>query len=126
MRVVTTVITGLVLLVGLSLGVYKYVHDSSQSMVGQLEQVETMIQNAKWDGAKVQLEQTKVSWDQTKYWWTILLDHQELDNIDLSMSRLQRYVDTQGLSLSLGELSALKMLVDHISDKEAFNLRNIL
>ncbi|MDI6813588.1 MAG: DUF4363 family protein [Desulfitobacteriaceae bacterium] len=126
MRVVTTVITGLVLLVGLSLGVYKYVHDSSQTMVGQLEQVETMIQNAKWDGAKVQLEQTKVSWDQTKYWWTILLDHQELDNIDLSMSRLQRYVDTQGLSLSLGELSALKMLVDHISDKEAFNLRNIL
>ncbi len=126
MRVVTTVITGLVLLVGLSLGVYKYVHDSSQSMVGQLEQVETMIQNAKWDGAKVQLEQTKISWDQTKYWWTILLDHQELDNIDIGMSRLQRYVDTQGLSLALGELSALKMLVDHISDKEAFNLRNIL
>lgn len=126
MRVVSTVVMGLVLLVGLSLGAYKYIHDSAQSMVGQLDQIEVTIQDGTWDRAKVQLKQAHTSWDKTKYWWTILLDHQEIDNIDVSMSRLQRYVDTQGLSLSLGELSALKMLMDHISDKEAFNLRNIL
>lgn len=126
MRVVSTVITGLVLLVGLSMGAYKYIHDSAQSMVGQLDQVEVAIEKGTWDRAKVQLEQAHTSWDKTKYWWTILLDHQEIDNIDVSISRLQRYVDTHGLSLSLGELSALKMLVDHIADKEALNLRNIL
>lgn len=126
MRAVSTVIVGLVLLVGVSLGAYKYVHDSAQTMVGQLEQVETMIQQGQWDSSGDKLAQMRTYWDKTKYWWTILLEHQEIDNIDVSISRLQRYIDTKGLSLSLGEVSTLKMLVDHIADTQAFTLRNIL
>jgi len=126
MRVISTVLIGLVLLIGISLGSYKYVHDSAATMVGQLDQVETMIQRGQWESSQSKLAQMQTSWDSTKYWWTILLDHQEIDNIDVSISRLQRYIDTQGLSLSLAEVSTLKMLVDHVADTQAFTLRNIL
>ncbi|MHB1652111.1 MAG: DUF4363 family protein [Desulfitobacteriaceae bacterium] len=126
MRVLTAIIVGLVLLVGISLGSYKYINSSAQDIETHLDKVEQMVRSGRWETAGVELETTKNFWDKEKYWWTILLNHQEIDNIDISISRLESYVETRGLVLSLGELSALKMLVDHIADNEAITIRNIL
>lgn len=126
MRVITGVVAGLVLLIGLSFGSYRYINKTSQNMISQFDLVEQSIQDSRWETAKAQLQAAENTWDQTKYWWTILLNHQEIDNIDVSISRLKTYISSQGLALSLGEVSALKMYVDHISDTEAITVRNIL
>lgn len=126
MRVITGVVAGLVLLIGLSFGSYRYINKTSQNMISQFDLVEKSIQDGRWETAKAQLQTAENTWDQTKYWWTILLNHQEIDNIDVSISRLKTYISSQGLALSLGEVSALKMYVDHISDTEAITVRNIL
>lgn len=126
MRTLTTVVVVLVLLLGVSSLSYSYVSGSAHNLTAQLDRVEQMVQNGKWADARRELQTAQNTWDKTKYWWTILLNHQEIDNIDISMSRLQKYIETQGLVLSLGELSALKMLVDHISDNEVVNIRNVL
>jgi hypothetical protein len=41
------------------------------------------------------------------------------------MSRLEQYVETKALSLSAGEVSTLKQLVEHIADKEKPTLHNV-
>lgn len=125
MRTLTTVTIIIVLLFGGSFASYRYIQTSAQHLSSQLETVETSITTQKWDAAQNQLQTAQQRWDQTKTWWTVLLDHQEIDNIDISMKRLEKYIATQGSSLSLGELSALQLLVEHISDTEKLNLRNI-
>lgn len=122
----TGVIFGLVLLVGISLGSYRYINASAKEIGTHLDRVEQMIQTGKWETAESELGNAEDSWDKTKYWWSILLNHQEIDNIDVSITRLEKYIQSQGLALSLGEISTLKMLVEHVSDTEAFTIRNIL
>ena len=88
--------------------------------------VEQSISTQLWDAAQMELNITQQDWDKSKTWWTILLDHQEIDMIDLSLKRLDKYIITQNLPLSLGEVAALELLINHIADTEQLNLRNIL
>ncbi|CAA7602906.1 Protein of unknown function DUF4363 [Acididesulfobacillus acetoxydans] len=126
MRNLKIVAVVLVLLLGASFFSFSYISRSARTLTAQLGRVERSVQDGKWQEAGNELKTAQTSWEKTKYWWTILLNHQEIDNIDISMSRVQKYIETKGAVLSLGELSTLRMLVDHVSDNEAFNVRNIL
>lgn len=126
MRTITTVTICFVLLLVLSLGSYRLIESTSNTLSTQLEKVENSINQQKWERAKQEMNLTQATWDKTKNWWTVLLDHQEIDNIDVSINRLGKYVDLRRSALSLGEVSALKLYVGHIADTEVFNLKNIL
>ena len=126
MRTVPAIIVIIVLLLGGSLTTYRYLHTTSQVLATQLEEVEQSISTQKWEVAQKELNTALQSWGKIKTWWTILLDHQEIDNIDMSINRLEKYIQTRDFSLSLGEVSVLKLLVDHISETEKLNLQNIL
>lgn len=126
MRTVGTIFSISFLILAFSLGTYQYIDSSSQGLVRQLEAVESLIDSQNWEQASEDLAKTEKSWEKTKTWWTILLDHQEIDNIDVSLQRTIKYVQSQSTALSLGELSALILLVDHIAETESFTLTNIL
>ena len=126
MRTVSTIVIIVVLLLGGSLTTSRYLQTTTLTLGAQLEAVEQSISTQKWEVAQKELNTAQQRWDKNKTWWTVLLDHQEIDNIDISMNRLEKYLETHDVSLSLGEVSALKLQVDHISDTEKLNLRNIL
>lgn len=126
MRTIPTIVIIVVLLLGGSLTTYRYLQTTTLTLGAQLEAVEQSISTQKWEVAQKELNTAQQHWDKNKTWWAVLLDHQEIDNIDISMNRLEKYIETHDVSLSLGEVSALKLQVDHISDTEKLNLRNIL
>ncbi len=126
MQIITTLIIVFILMIAGSLSSHNYINSTSKNLVTHLENVQESVQNQKWSIAQEQLELTQTSWDKTKYWWTILLDHHEIDNIDLSSQRLKQYIKAQDKTLSLGEVSALEMLFEHIADTEALTFKNIL
>ncbi|MDR3543482.1 MAG: DUF4363 family protein [Desulfosporosinus sp.] len=121
-----TIIIIVVLLLGGSWTTYRYLQTTTLALGTQLESVEQSISAQKWKTAQKDLNTAQQRWNQNKTWWTVLLDHQEIDNIDISMTRLEKYLKTQDISLSLGEVSTLKLQIDHISDTEKLNLQNIL
>ncbi|MDR3586436.1 MAG: DUF4363 family protein [Desulfosporosinus sp.] len=121
-----TIVIIVVLLLGGSWTTYRYLQTTTQALGTQLETVEQSISTQKWEVAQKELNTALQRWDKNKTWWTVLLDHQEIDNIDFSMTRLEKYIETQDMPLSLGEVSTLKLQVNHISDTEKLNLQNIL
>jgi hypothetical protein len=125
LRTLPTIVIIVVLLLGGSLATYRYIETTSHSLENQLKTVEQSAAARKWENAQKELNTAQLRWDKTKNWWTVLLDHKEIDSIDISMKRLEKYIETQDVSLSLGEVSALKLLVNHINDTEKFTLRNI-
>ncbi len=126
MRTHLTIVIIVILLLGGSLVSYQYIQRTTQSLGTQISTVEQSISGQQWDIAQRKLKETQQRWDENKIWWTILLDHQEIDKIELSLSRLDKYVETQNLPLSLGEASTLELLINHISETEKFTLENIL
>jgi len=126
LRTLITIGILVVLLIGGSLTSYQYIETSTLAISAPLETVEQCISTQEWQVAQKELDTTQQRWDKNKDWWTVLLDHEEIDTIDISLKRLEKYIEAQDVSLSLGEVSALKLLVDHIFDTEKLNFQNIL
>ncbi len=126
MRVIYSMIIVFILMIAGSFSSYNYINSTTKNIVTHLENLEESIQNKKWNVAQEQMELTQSAWNKTKYWWTILLDHHEIDNIDLSTQRLKQYLKSQDTTLSLAEVSALELLFEHIADTETLTIRNVL
>lgn len=126
MRTLTTIFTIVFILAGGSFISHDYIQRTTHSLVAQLGTVEQSISVQNWQNAQRELDRTSGRWDKNKTWWTILLNHEEIDTIDLGMKRLEKYMTAEDKSLSLGEVSALMLLFDHIADSDQLTIRNIL
>lgn len=126
MRTLPTIFIIMALLLGGSFASYQYIQSTTQSIDSQLASVEQTISTQQWDTAQKELNITQQHWNKSKTWWTILLDHQEIDKIDLSLKRLDKYIVSRNFPLSLAEVSVLELLINNILNTEKLNLRNIL
>jgi hypothetical protein len=116
----------IVLLLGFGTFWYSnYINKSADSIVQKLNDVEVFINEQKWDEAGKELSQISREWEKTKKAWSVLLHHQEIDNIDIGMKKVEKYIEGKSSVLGLGELSALRLLINHISDTESLSLQNI-
>jgi len=125
LRTLITIIIIVIILLGGSFASYRYVQSSTQTMGALLGSVEDSITVQKWEGAQEELNTAQQNWNNDNTWWSILLDHQVIDNIDINMKRLKKYIGVHDVSQSLGEITVLKLLFEHIYDTELFTLKNI-
>ncbi len=125
MRTFTSIIIITLLLLGGAFSSYQYIKTSTQALGIPLNTVEQSVTDQKWKLAGDELNNAQLSWAKIKKWWTILLDHQDINNIDISLRRLDSYIQAEDLSQSLGELSDLKYQVNQIFESAKLNWKNI-
>lgn len=99
---------------------------SARELSGKVESIAGSITDQNWEQAEKQMSSLEKTWNSKKNWWPALIDHQEIDNIDFSMARIKEYINARDPGLSRGEISTLKLMINHIPAKEALNLGNIL
>lgn len=126
LRTVATIIVIVLFFSIGSISSYRFVEKSTQTAAVHIQVIEESIQSQKWQAAKNELEIVEKNWDKNGTWWSVILDHQEIDRIDLCIERLEKFIDSQDLALAQGEASSLKLLFEFIRDNEKFNLKNIL
>ncbi len=100
--------------------------ETSLVLSRQIERVSQEIRQEEWETAQKHSHALEKSLDEKTRWWPIILDHQEIDNIEFSLAKVKEYVANRDLPLALGQLSELKLMIEHIPRKEAVNLENIL
>lgn len=129
-QAVTIKITAIILLLVLAIissGVIaqRVLYNDSQRIARPVEELEENIKSEDWSQAGNSLNQVNMEWSKVKGKWSALVDHQEIDNIDVTLSRLQMFVKTRDKASSLSEAAALGKFVGHIPEKELPNLKNI-
>ena len=125
MRLLTTLTVILAMIVGLGLWFNNSLQESSSNLSSQIDRVSLEIRQEDWEAAVTQSQKLEQVWAQTAKWWPVFLDHQEMDNIEFALARVKEYVKGQDEALSLGQLSELKLMIEHIPQKEKVNLENI-
>lgn len=100
-------------------------NNTAQDMAKHLEVVEGAVLTEDWDLASNEMEIAQRKWDNVKKRWQMLIDHQEIDNIESTLVRVQSWIDLEGRDDCLTELATLKLFVLHIPEREAFRLTNI-
>lgn len=126
MRTLATLLIILGLIIGLGFWTNQSLDESAENLVSQIDKISAEIKHDRWARAESHAEELEKAWSQQVGWWPIILDHQEIDNIEFSLAKIKEYVANQDKPLSLGQLSELKLMIEHIPRKEAVTLENIL
>ncbi len=106
--------------------IYTSVEKDTLYFVNALTILNEDIEESNWEIANNNFLKIKKQWNQVKGMWVIFLDHHELHNIDLSLSKADQYIKSKNTPLSLGEIAALQELFCIIKEHEALTISNIL
>lgn len=119
----------LIIIIGGAIYIDKYLKNTSQEIVGMLESLKekinsitnnNSIEHIKEDGKHVYNK-----WEEIEEEWAFVVLHSELDLIETSFVRMKAQIEEGELERSIEEIDACIFLVNHISEKEKFCLKNI-
>jgi hypothetical protein len=122
--VISLIILGFI--VGLGFWTNHSLQTSAGNLASRIDKVSAEINDGRWEEAEHHTLQLEKEWERQVIWWPVFLDHQDIDNIEFSLAKIREYVANQDKALSMGQLSELKLMIEHIPEKEAVNVQNIL
>ncbi|MFZ5942627.1 MAG: DUF4363 family protein [Bacillota bacterium] len=123
MLVVTIIITLFIL--GLSFFSVYILDNTAAVLIDLLGGVEAAILNEDWNNAEQRLAVLEKRWEKTHFLWSMLIEHNEIDNIDISIAHIKSYVKFKASNDAFAEVSALYKIFEHIPAMEKFRIQNI-
>jgi len=120
-------LVGLIVVVILSIFIQKYLEKSSEILVEKIDELMEAVEDDKINESVGIREKIQEKWDDTQNKWAALIDHEEIDNIEETMHRVEMLIgDPEEKVELLSELNRLRFYLKHIPEREAFSLENVL
>ncbi|MBO8129319.1 MAG: DUF4363 family protein [Peptococcaceae bacterium] len=107
-------------------GTYSVLDNGARDLSREIDHLQTQVVEQNWSRAAQGVKKIEKLWNDRKNLWAILIDHQEIENIEFSLSRIKQYVEGKSQDLARGEIAVLKHTIEHIPEKEFVTLTNIL
>ena len=104
-----------------------FLKKTTQDLLGQLKNLKEDVKNGNknLEELKKQVDDIYNNWDEIEEKWAFVVLHNELDLIETSFVKMKAQIEENALDRSLEEIETNIFLVDHIYQKEKFNLKNI-
>jgi hypothetical protein len=99
---------------------------STDKSVQDLQEVYTAVDKNDWEAAEKHIHEAYENWEDNNFLYSIMIDHIELDNIELRFLPAIEFVEQGVKSDSLSECSNIIFLMNHLHDKTRFCVENIL
>ena len=90
------------------------------------EHIEESVKNKNWNKLSGEVESLCKSWDEMSVWLSCVIEHEEIDNIMVSVASIREYARYREIPELMAELSSLCELINHIPLKEKPMPQNIL
>lgn len=120
-------LVGLFVVIILSIFIQKYLEKSSKVLIIEIDKLMEAVEADKINESVKLREQVQEKWDNTKKKWAALIDHEEIDNIEETMHRVEMLIgDPEEKVELLSELNRLSFYLEHIPEREAFSLENVM
>ncbi len=115
----------LIIIVG-SIATIYYVQSEAHVLQDDLKQIEKSITEENWEKSYVLFKSFEEKWAVIDHKWSMVIDHTEIDYINMYLGELEAFIKTQDKSSALAKLSSLELLVKHIPEREFPSLKNII
>jgi len=103
-----------------------YISDQAEILQKDLTELEKQIGTENWAQAQLLYKDFKNNWSKIDHRWSMLIDHYEIDYINMDLGELEAYIKNKDKSNAMAKISSLQLLVKHIPEKEYPTLKNIL
>ena len=127
MKETIIIITILTIIIGGDLFINNYLKDTSQSLIGDLKDLKNKINDGSYEIKELTKEAKKIDnkWQETERTWAIIVLHSELDQIETSLIKMKTEIKEDNLDIAQEELETSIFLINHISEKEKYCLKNV-
>src|SRR5690554_6941931 len=122
------VILSIVLMAFIGLGIWSNhaLTSTAEEFSNEIDNVVLATEQHQWDDASKKTRELRKEWNKQAAWWPIILDHQEIDNIEFTLVKIEEYIKNNNIELSLAHLAELKLMIKNIPENEAVTIKNIL
>ena len=125
MRVVYFTLAITVLIIGFAIYSVYALEKTASEMIGVLEKIDQAVQEQNWSEAHIKIKLLEEKWRDNQFLWTLLLEHAEIDNIQLSIVHIKSFILTQDYSQARAEVAGLYVYLRHIPENEKLTLKNV-
>lgn len=128
MKEITIIIVCIIIVIigaNVSLGYLSKTGDDLINNLNELKEEIEKAENSKENKAKELAADIYTKWQKVEKSWSIIVTHNELDLIQLSLIEMKTYIDKNKYSESMEELEKSSFLLEHIKDKEKLELKNV-
>jgi|SRR5690554_2271983 len=125
MRVFIGIILFFFLLLGLSIYMEIVISRQSENLLMELDRLESEVIKYDFPALEKQVKKINQLWTDTRKVWVLLIDHQELDEFELSLARAKSYLENQDYITALTEIVQMKQIINQIPDKQRLSLENV-
>ncbi len=98
----------------------------SERYVSAAEEVHIMTEKGEWSRARETVDAYLDSWQDTVTWLQMLINHEDIDDVTLSLVRLQAALRAEDEVSSFEACAELKENARHIYHRDDFSLGNVL
>lgn len=104
---------------------YYVTQNKIKILKGNIQNIKNKIDQNDWQKAEEYNKQLVQNWDKTEKFFHLIIDHESLHNLEISLIRLEFYLTLHKKNESLLEIHLSNRLLDNIKDQEKLSLGNI-
>ena len=108
----------LVIILAACIGVWCYLRDSAEQVCSTLSKVEESLWAEDWEAAESALSRVEAEWQELQPRWAVLIDHQEMEDVEVCLVDLKSSVRRRELQEALREAAELEYFLRHTPDAE--------
>ncbi len=102
-----------------------HLEKSCNYVLADIEYTKNSLENNNFEFAKSQVKELNNTWDNVKDVWNIFVPHDEIDDIENSLTLLSAYVNTDNKEESLVYIEKLSRDLKDVISKQQVNMENI-
>ncbi len=122
------IISIIIIIISSNFLIQNYLKNSSQEFIDKTAEVSDLLINNEdinYDDIKGKVGELESKWSEVENIWMLILLHSDLDLIDQSINELKSSLELKNKEISYLNAKNLQFLIENISEKNEFNLKNI-
>lgn len=122
-------VAAIVILIIIISGMFFYINaleNVSDELNGLISKVEKQVQNEKWEDVEQSIKEMSESFNKVKKWLPCLVEHDIIDEINVTVAKVEQYALYKEVPELMAEITALKEQTEHIAKRERLIIENLL
>lgn len=117
---------GLIIIFAGGTASHMYLARSAGILIESLDALWELVEAEDWERAKEKVQSIEEDWQSTKQVWAAIVNHQEIDQLELIVVRLRQQINNEDKHWARIELSLAKSILEHVYEKERLTWGNIM
>ena len=116
------IVTGII---GLELFTQNFTEKTVKEITGGFSKIESEIVKQNIEQINIEIDKISDKWEEKQKRLAYYIEHDELEKVHTAIVTMKSYIKTNDFSSAMAELEEGKFVIEHIKEKNSFNLQNI-